>query len=174
MSEAARLPCPSINRYANINNIIDISEELVQIPICHLERQVAEVQRPRSGPQGPGTAAARILRGYTAALKDLQMHSLDATFGGLNRVKVHVCKPSAQSSVISNEINSLHNAKLLHVVLQIFRRHIVEQITNVDSLSWPEILFQDPEPHLGFLWPRIASIGLRQNRLGMAMMLMLW
>lgn len=93
MSEAARLPCPSINRYANINNIIDISEELVQIPICHLERQVAEVQRPRSGPQGPGTAAARILRGYTAALKDLQMHSLDATFGGLNRVKVHVCKP---------------------------------------------------------------------------------
>jgi hypothetical protein len=94
MSEAARLPCPSINRYPNINNIVDISEELVKIPIGHLKRQVADVQRPRNGLQAPGSAdAARILRGYTAALIDLQMHSLDATFGGINRVKVHVCKP---------------------------------------------------------------------------------
>ena len=94
MSEAARLPCPSIHRYANINNIVDISEELAQIPVGHLKRQVAEVQRLRNGLQGPGSAAAaRILRGYTAALIDLQMHSLDAIFGGINRVKVHVCKP---------------------------------------------------------------------------------
>jgi hypothetical protein len=68
----------------------------------------------------------------------------------------------------------LHNAKLLHVVLQIFRRHIVEQITNVDRLSRPGIPFQGPGPLPAFLRPRIVNIGLRRNGLGKVMILVLW
>ena len=120
MSKASRLSGSPINCHPHVNHILNLSKQIVQITITHIEGHVSyeegfgrrvdwTILRILVGPAwravgGRTGAGQRVLNRKTAALKVLEVEELDGAAGGFNIFKFDV----AESVSIRHSISNCH------------------------------------------------------------------
>ena len=105
MREASRLARPPINRYPDINHVLDLPKEIVQIAIAHIEGHVAYEEG--SGWRVLGALLAGSLArtyavgtegkldGEAAAFEVLQVVEIDGTLGGFESFECDIAESSS-------------------------------------------------------------------------------
>lgn len=105
VGEASRLARSPIDRHPHIDDIFYAPEELVQIPIGHFKRHVANeksltrwVLGGRSGllgsfVDGLGSKSSE-LNTKAAAFEDFLIHSINSLGGSLDSLEINVAEPS--------------------------------------------------------------------------------
>ena len=107
MREASRLAGPPINRDPDINHVLDLSEQIVQIAIAHIEGHVAYEEgsgrrvlgallaKGLTGRTGVVSGREGKLDGETAAFEILQIVEVDGALGGFDGFKCDIAKSSS-------------------------------------------------------------------------------
>lgn len=122
MSETSRLACPSINGDADIDNVLNTSEERIEVSVSHFEGHVADKEGLGGRVEGffwsvcsrvAAALAIELARGIcsildskTAAFEELLVQGLDGFGGGGNGFKIYISK-SADSSICASPLMDL-------------------------------------------------------------------
>ena len=102
MGEASWLAGPAVDSYANIHNVADITEEIVEVLIRHLKRHVSDEEGPgwRIGLEATFRTCrfgiefgSVILDDQVAALKDLHVEIIDSSLGICRVLVFDISKP---------------------------------------------------------------------------------
>ncbi len=103
MREASWLARTSINRNSHINHVLDLSEQVVQVAVAHVEGHVADEEGFRGsvegavGEGGAGEGAGAFFRdaelnGEAAAFEVLEVVEFDGFGGGFDGFKLYVAE----------------------------------------------------------------------------------
>lgn len=97
MREPSRLACPSVNRDANINDVSDLAEEVVEFAVGHVVGHVPNEEGAAGGGEGmvaggTGGALGGELDAEAAAFEGLVVVVFDGVGGGGDIREVYVAK----------------------------------------------------------------------------------
>merc|ERR1719262_1720681 len=134
VGESSRLASTSIDSNTDIDDISDVTEELVEISIRHLESEVADEEGLGGWVGGIFTAGCvHVVDDEAAAFE----HGLVLGFDGLGSLfdgfEFDVSESLAQTSSISGKSNLLNSTKLSKLLLQIRSRDIEKQVPNIHT-----------------------------------------
>ncbi len=107
MSESSGLSSFPIDSDSDINNVVDFSEQFIEIFIGHLERHITDEQCLGRGVAGSGVSGSSlwpcslldgVLHCQSAAFEDLLVKALNRLCALINVVELYITKPSARMS----------------------------------------------------------------------------
>lgn len=160
----------AINRDANISNILDVLEEVIQVAVCHVKRQIADEQSARLLIFALLELATklwlippvRILDRDTTAVQRLAVHVRNGSLRAFLLDEINITEsekailafllvrdglqreevPFTQASGISDDLDSFNRARLGELPFDILFHGLKENITNEETTTWGGTLFK--------------------------------
>lgn len=141
MSETPGLASSSVDGDANIHDVADIAEKVIEVLVRHLVGHVADEERlgrrlfaevPLAIPGAAPLLNTVELNDEIPTLEDLQVKVLDSGLRVVYILKVDVTESSTQASVVIDDLDLVNFAEPGENSLELFCGDLIEEVANVD------------------------------------------